>query len=191
MWMHLAKEWDPHRPSLSFTEPPEYLLSPSPQPGQRERKGFSIPGSKPRNQGCRQDDTPPQDLNPRVDESRLNDSRTRIRARAIKCFMTLVREQITQSKSIKICNKLQQLVMAPIWQLQQKKKNRRERRLFTVGYCPVSFSFCVFPFSAYTYVCTCVHTQMHRHTLTQAHTRTPLLEPHDTFLYREARERTL
>ena len=94
MWMHLAKEWDPHRPSPSSTEPPQHLVSPSPYLGQRERKALSIAGSKPRNQGCRQDDTPPQDLNPRVDESRLNDSRTRIRARAIKCFVALVREQI-------------------------------------------------------------------------------------------------
>lgn len=73
-----------------------------PTPGVRERTAFSIPGSKPCNQGCRQDNTHPQDRNLLVDESRLNDSRTRIRAQANNCFMALVREQITLSNSIKI-----------------------------------------------------------------------------------------
>ena len=43
---------------------PCHLLSASPYPGQREGTAFSIPGSKPRNQGCRQDDTPVRILIP-------------------------------------------------------------------------------------------------------------------------------
>lgn len=144
------------------------LPSPSTYPGQRERITFSIPGSKPCNQVCHHDNTHPWDISLWVVENRLNDSRTGIRAQVSKCFVTVVREQITQPSSIKICSKLYQLVMAPVWQLQQKRRGRD----FKIG-C----SFCLSFFLHTSLLClhtTCIYVVCtHKHPDTHAFTGAP------------------
>lgn len=74
----------------SSMDPHPTLPSLSTYPEQRERV-TSAPGY----QGGRQGNIHPRDLNLLLEENKLNDLNTKIRAQAFKCFMTLLREQIT------------------------------------------------------------------------------------------------
>lgn len=126
------------------------------------------------NQGCRQDNIHPRDLNLLLDENRLKGSRTRIKARANKCFATLLGEHIPSSNSVKICCKLYQLVMGPIRQFKQKQRQTFYNWMFVLSL----FLSVLPPFSAYTHVRTHAHTHTHPHI--------PVLEPHDGLFFREA-----
>ena len=147
-----------HDPGRAAQSPHPTLPSLSVYQGGEKRRP-QLQGESHGSQGCRQDNIHPWDLNLLLEENRLNDSRTRIRAQATKCFVTLLREQITQSNSVKTRSKLYPLVMAPVWQLKQKQRDRH----FTSGclFC-LAFSQCLLsPLPAHVSIhvaCICTHT---------------------------------
>ena len=79
--------------------------------------------------------------------------------------------------------------------LAKKKKREREKTFYSCILSYLFFFLCASLLCLHIcmYMCAYTDAQTHTHTHTHAHTNTyaPLLEPHDTFLFREAIEKTL